>query len=52
MMKQYHICYYISKGLCTGITIEASSYRDVLRKVGTSINNIIYIYAKDQSFEG
>lgn len=52
MMKQYHICYYISESLCTGITIEALSYRDALRKVGTSINNIIYIHAKDQSFEG
>ena len=51
-MKQYHICYYISDCLCTGITIEASSIRDALRKVGTSINNIIYIHAKDQSYEG
>jgi hypothetical protein len=38
--------------LCTGITIEASSIRDALRKVGTNINNIIYIHAKDQSYEG
>ena len=41
-MSRYHICYLIDNDLCTGITLEASSYRDALSKFSRD-NEILYI---------
>lgn len=41
-MSKYHICYLIDSDLCTGITLEASSYRDALKKFNKD-NQILYI---------
>ena len=41
-MNRYHICYLIDKELCTGITLEASSYEDALSKFNNN-NEILYI---------
>lgn len=41
-MNRYHICYLIDNDLCTGITLEASSYGDALSKFNKN-NEILYI---------
>ena len=41
-MIRYHICFEISKGLCSGVNVDARSYAEALKKFGDS-NNIIYI---------
>jgi hypothetical protein len=41
-MRKYHICYAISDELCTGITLEASSYEDALAKANIH-NQILYV---------
>jgi len=41
-MKRYHICYAISDELCTGITLEASSYEDAIAKANVH-NQILYV---------
>jgi hypothetical protein len=41
-MNRYHICYLIDNDLCTGVTLEASSYGDALKKFNSN-NEILYI---------
>ncbi len=41
-MNRYHICYLIDNDLCTGITLDASSYGDALNKFKLD-NQILYI---------
>lgn len=41
-MSRYHICYLIDNDLCTGITLEALSYVDALKKFSKN-NQILYI---------
>ncbi len=41
-MNRYHICYLIDKDLCTGVTLEASSYGDALKRFNSN-NEILYI---------
>jgi hypothetical protein len=41
-MENYHICYLIDNDLCTGITLQASSYSDALNRFNKN-NKILYI---------
>jgi len=41
-MTTYHICFEISRNLCSGVNIDALSYAEALKKFGDS-GNIIYI---------
>ena len=41
-MTTYHICFEISRNLCSGVNIDALSYVEALKKFGDS-GNIIYI---------
>jgi hypothetical protein len=41
-MTTYHICFEISRNLCSGVNVDALSYADALKKFGDS-GNIIYI---------
>lgn len=42
-MKKFHICYYLSPALCSGITIEARDVKEAVFKSQINENEIIYV---------
>lgn len=43
MKNRFHICYYLSPALCSGVTIEADSVQEAISKSKISEYEIIYV---------
>lgn len=43
MKNRFHICYYLSPALCSGVTIEADSVQEAISKSKIDENEIIYV---------
>jgi hypothetical protein len=40
---KFHICYYLSPALCSGVTIEANSVQEAIAKSKIEEHEIIYV---------
>jgi hypothetical protein len=43
MKNRFHICYYLSPALCSGVTIEADSVQEAIAKSKIEEHEIIYV---------
>ena len=43
MKNRFHICYYLSPALCSGVTIEADSVQEAIDKSKIEEHEIIYV---------